>query len=75
MGTGKSAVGRALARRLRRPFSDLDAEVERAARAPVAEIFARRGETHFRRLERAALSRAARRRGAVVALGGGALLD
>jgi shikimate kinase len=75
MGTGKSAVGRALARRLRRPFTDLDAAVEKAAGLPVAEVFARRGEAAFRRLERRALARAAARGGAVVALGGGALLD
>jgi shikimate kinase len=75
MGTGKSAVGRALARRLRRPFTDLDAAVERAEGRSVAEIFARRGEAAFRRLERAALARAAKRGGSVVALGGGALLD
>lgn len=75
MGTGKTAVGRALARRLRRPFLDLDAAIEKSAGRPVAEIFARRGEAAFRRLERAALARAAKRGGAVVALGGGALLD
>lgn len=75
MGVGKSAAGRALARRLKRPFVDLDAEIERAAGAAVADVFARKGESAFRRLERAALSRAAKRRGAVVALGGGALLD
>ena len=54
---------------------DLDAVVERAAGASVAEVFARRGEKAFRRLEREALERAAKRRGAVVALGGGTLLD
>lgn len=75
MGVGKSAVGRALARRLRRPFVDLDAAVERAAGASVAEVFARRGERAFRRLEARALAAAARRSGVVVALGGGALLD
>lgn len=75
MGVGKSAVGRILARRLRRPFVDLDATIERAAGARVAELFARRGEKSFRRLESAALARAARRRGAVVALGGGVLLS
>jgi shikimate kinase len=74
MGSGKSAVGRALARRLRRPFIDLDAAVESASGLRVAEIFARRGESAFRRLEGAALARAAGRR-AVVALGGGALLN
>lgn len=75
MGTGKSAVGRELARLLRRPFVDLDAAIERGAGATVAEVFARRGEKAFRRLEGRALRAAARRRGAVVALGGGALLD
>ena len=75
MGVGKSAVGRRLARRLGRPFVDIDAAVGREAGARVSEVFARRGEKAFRRLERSALARAAKRRGAVVALGGGALLD
>jgi shikimate kinase len=75
MGTGKSAVGRALARRLRRPFVDLDAEIERLSGKGVAALFEERGERDFRRLERRALQRTARRRGLVVALGGGALLD
>lgn len=75
MGTGKSSVGRQLARRLRRPFVDLDREIELVAGSSVVEVFSRRGEAAFRRLERAALARAVRRLGAVVALGGGALLD
>jgi shikimate kinase len=75
MGTGKSVVGRELASRLRRPFVDLDAAIERLAGKSVAELFEKRGEASFRRLERAALQRTARRKGLVVALGGGALLD
>jgi shikimate kinase len=75
MGTGKSVVGRALARRLRRPFVDLDAAIERAAGASVAALFEKRGEAAFRRLERSALRKTAKRGGLVVALGGGALLD
>jgi shikimate kinase len=75
MGTGKSAVGRELARRLRRPFVDLDSAIERASGKSVAELFEKRGERAFRRLERAALQRTAKRTGLVVALGGGALLD
>lgn len=75
MGTGKSAVGRALARRLKRPFVDLDAAIEKSAGRSVAEVFARRGEESFRALERRALAAASKKKGVVVALGGGALLD
>lgn len=75
MGTGKSTVGPALARKLRRPFADLDALIVKAAKMSVAEVFARRGEAAFRRLESSALTRAAKRGGAVIALGGGTLLD
>ena len=75
MGAGKSAVGKELARLLRRPFVDLDLSIERAAGSSVASLFARRGEEEFRKLERKALLRAAKRSGVVVALGGGTLLD
>jgi len=75
MGTGKSVVGKELARLLRRPFVDLDLSIESAAGSSVASLFARRGEAAFRKLERQALLRAAKRQGVVVALGGGTLLD
>jgi shikimate kinase len=75
MGTGKSVVGKELGRRLRRRFVDLDMLVERAAGSRVAEIFEKKGEKYFRRLERAALLQTAKRKGLVVALGGGALID
>jgi len=72
MGAGKSAVGRALARRLGRPFYDADAEVEARSGLRVAELFAREGEAGFRRREREAIEALAGRP-AVVALGGGAV--
>jgi shikimate kinase len=75
MGAGKSVVGKELARLLRRPFIDLDLSIERAAGSSVASLFARRGEAAFRKLEREALLRAAKRPGVIVALGGGTLLD
>lgn len=74
MGAGKSTVGPALAARLGRPFVDTDHEVERTAGATVAEIFSREGEEGFRERERAAIE-AAGRQGAVVALGGGAIVQ
>jgi 3-dehydroquinate synthase len=72
MGAGKSAVGAQLAARLGLAFADADAEIERAAGARVAEIFAREGEAGFRARERRAIDALAGRP-AVVALGGGAI--
>jgi len=72
MGSGKSAVGLELARRLAWRFLDTDAQVEQDAGCSVAEIFEREGETAFRERERRALESAAGRK-AVVALGGGAI--
>ncbi len=72
MGAGKTSVGKALALRLQRPFHDTDAEVEQAAGASVAEIFAREGEPAFRERERGAVAELLEGR-AVVALGGGAM--
>src|ERR1700752_1096640 len=75
MGSGKSEVGRRLARRLGRAFIDTDELIEAHAGKSVASIFADDGEAAFRRLERDAVADAARRGEAVVALGGGAVLD
>jgi shikimate kinase len=75
MGTGKSVVGRALAHHMKRPFVDLDAVIEKSSGKRVAELFAGKGEKAFRNLERKALLKTAKRKGLVVALGGGALLD
>jgi shikimate kinase len=75
MATGKTEVGREVARRLGRPFVDTDRLIEEAAGIPVPAIFARHGEAHFRTLEREAVARACAVSGAVVATGGGTMLD
>ena len=75
MATGKTEVGRRLARRLGRPFVDIDGLVETAAGRTVADIFGSEGEARFRELERAAVIEACRVPGAIVATGGGTLLD
>ena len=74
MGAGKSTVGPALARRLRRPFVDSDSEVERRAGKSVAEIFREDGEAAFRLQEASVLEDLGNGdRAVVVALGGGAI--
>jgi shikimate kinase len=76
MGSGKSTVGRHLARGLGWSFFDIDAEIERAENMAIAEIFAVRGEAEFRRIEAEMVGQHVRwiahGRPAVVALGGGA---
>lgn len=71
MGTGKSALGRQLAKRWRRPFVDTDELVEKLAGATIADIFAEQGEEHFRALERKVVESLLPAHGAVIACGGG----
>lgn len=75
MGTGKTEVGRRLARALACPFVDTDDLVQAAAGRTIPEIFAAEGEPRFRSLEREAVERACAVADAVVATGGGTMLD
>jgi shikimate kinase len=75
MGAGKTSVGRRLAQQLGVPFIDSDAEVEAAANATVAEIFARDGEAAFRAGERKVIARLLDGPVTVMATGGGAFMD
>ena len=75
MATGKTTVGRRLAKRLARPFVDTDQLIEAEAGRTVAQIFAAEGEAGFRARERAVVAAACATRDAVIAIGGGALND
>ena len=73
MGAGKSTVGAETAERLRRPFLDVDREVE-ATHGPIWELFAKEGEAAFRELEARFLREAcASGEPSVIAVGGGAV--
>jgi len=74
MGSGKTLVGAAVAVRAQAPFHDLDLMVEEDAGMTIPEIFATHSEPAFRELETRLLPRALQP-GAVVALGGGTLID
>ena len=73
-GSGKSTVGRQLARRLGLPFFDSDAVIEQRLGCSIREYFAREGEAAFRDVEQQVLAELAAGPHAVVATGGGAVL-
>lgn len=72
--SGKTTVGRQLARRLDMPFFDCDEAIGAAAGCSVSDIFARYGESYFRQLEHRTLETLCRKEGCVIATGGGAVL-
>lgn len=75
MGVGKSAVGRNLAKRLHRRFIDLDRLIEKAEGMKVRDIFAQKGESYFREVEKRKLNEVLQQQGQVIATGGGIVLD
>jgi 3-dehydroquinate synthase len=74
MGSGKTEVGRSLAEQTKRTLIDVD-EVLEAEGASIPEIFAAEGEKGFRERERRTIEKLSRARGAVIATGGGVVLD
>jgi len=70
-GCGKTAVGRALAKRMGREFVDLDSEIVRRAGRSIPDIFAQEGEDAFRALEAQAVRDVGGGTGLVISTGGG----
>ena len=74
-GTGKTLVGKEVARLLDWEFLDTDDEIEERAGKPVRRIFSEEGETAFRHLETDALRKACAGEHRVISTGGGAPVD
>jgi shikimate kinase len=75
MGSGKTTIGKSLAKRIGFQFLDLDKDIESRAGRTINEIFAQSGEAHFRKLERQAIELCRGLKKTVVALGGGAYIS
>jgi len=75
MGSGKTAVGKQLARLLHLHFYDSDAEIEHRCGVDIPYIFEKEGETGFREREREVIDTLTRMQDVIVATGGGAVLS
>ena len=75
MGSGKTAVGRHLARLFHYTFYDSDADIEAKTGVDVAFIFEKEGEAGFRIRERESIDRLTQLTSIVLATGGGAVID
>lgn len=74
-GCGKSAAGHILAKRMGWRFCDTDQIITEQTGRSISEIFAKDGETAFRRMERKVLDSMRKAKNRVISLGGGALAD
>ena len=75
MGTGKSSVGRELAKQKGWNFVDLDELIELKQQRRIVDIFAKEGEPYFRKIEKKILKQVTTQKKFVVACGGGVVLD
>jgi len=75
MGTGKSSVGRYLARKLGRKVIELDHLIEKHEHKTISKIFKENGEPYFRRIERKMLKKVLPLKNRVISTGGGIVLN
>ncbi|TXT41635.1 MAG: shikimate kinase [Comamonadaceae bacterium] len=73
-GSGKSTVGRQLARRMQLPFLDSDHEIEQSLGCSIREYFEREGEDRFRDMEEAVIDELTQQPKGVLSTGGGVVL-
>jgi len=75
MGVGKSTIGKRLSRKLKRKFIDVDKIIELEEKNTIKEIFEKKGESYFRKIEKKITLQVLKKDNLVIALGGGAFLN
>lgn len=75
MGTGKSDVGKILARSLERDFLEMDELIEKSEKTTISQIFAEKGEAYFRTCEKKLLAELAQKSDFVISCGGGLICN
>tara|TARA_B110001452_G_C15133170_1_gene394779 strand:+ start:52 stop:561 length:510 start_codon:yes stop_codon:yes gene_type:complete len=75
MGVGKSTIGKAVSKHLSMNFIDIDKIIERKLELTIQEIFKKRGESFFRKLEEQVTLEEMKKSNKVISLGGGAFMN
>ena len=75
MGSGKSTIGKLLARKLEWKHFDSDLEIEKKQKQKIIKIFETKGENYFRSLEESIISGLLKNKNVVISLGGGSILN
>ncbi len=75
MGSGKSAVARILAKKLKRKLFSTDGLIEKKEKHTIADIFTQKGEAYFRHVEKEVLAAIVQEKGCLIDCGGGIILD
>ncbi len=75
MGSGKSTIGRKIAKKLKLDFIDIDKEIERHEKMSVSQIFFIKGENYFRNLEEKVVLDKLRLKAKIISLGGGSFIN
>ena len=74
MGSGKTTIGQALAKKMKLPFLDMDHQIEHQEGKKITEIFAKKGEKYFRGIELEYIKGIISRPNHILATGGGAFM-
>ncbi len=75
MGVGKTTIGILLSKRIKFRFVDIDTLIEKKERKSIKQIFEKKGENYFRKIEQNESLRHLKREKIVLALGGGAFIN
>ena len=75
MGTGKTVVGKILAKRLNKEFIEMDEVIEQREGKEIVDIFSQKGEGYFRELEKNLLNELSRREYLIISCGGGLICN
>ena len=75
MGSGKSAIGSLIAKKLKLNFIDIDSEIEKTLNTTIKKIFEDKGENYFRKIEEQITLKKLKLNSTVISLGGGAFIN